>query len=88
VTLVNRFTGEPPTEREQALIERRALQIIGSPYSSPQQVMWALEVGPPGIENVYWESSREKAIRKRREERDRETLPGKPGASDQPDDWR
>ena len=70
--LVNRFTGEPPTEAEQRAIERRALQILASPYSSPEQVAWAVEVGPPGCENVYWESTRERAIRRHREEKDHE----------------
>jgi len=71
MTLVNRFTGEPPTEEEQAAIERRALQILQSPYSSPEQVAWAVEVGPPGCELVFWESCQEKAIRLRKEQRKR-----------------
>jgi hypothetical protein len=72
MSIINRFTGQPPTEKEQKLIEQRALQILGSPYSSPEQVAWAIEVGPPGCEQVYWESARERAQRLRREERDRE----------------
>lgn len=69
MTLVNRLTGEPPTEQERRLIEARARQILASPYSSPEQVAWAIEVGPPGCELVFWESCREKAARKRREAR-------------------
>ena len=68
MTIVNRFTGEPPTEQEQKAIERRALQILASPYSSPEQVAWAIDVGPPGCELAFWESTREKAIRQRKEQ--------------------
>jgi hypothetical protein len=71
--IINRFTGEPPTEEERRAIERRALQILASPYSSPEQVQWAVEVGPPGCEDVYWESTRERAVRLHREAKDRET---------------
>jgi hypothetical protein len=69
--IINRFTGEPPTEAEQKAIERRALEILASPYSSPEQVQWAIEVGPPGCENVVWESARQRAERRRKEEKDR-----------------
>lgn len=65
--IINRFTGEPPTENEQRLIEMRALQILQSPYSSPELVAWAIEVGPTGCELVFWESCQETANRKRKE---------------------
>ena len=69
MAIVNRFTGELPTEQEQAAINRRALQILSSPYSSPEQVAWAIEVGAPDCELIFWESCQEKAIRHRKEQK-------------------
>lgn len=68
MAIINRFTGKLPTDAEQITIERRALRILASPYSSPEQVAWAVEVGPPDYELAFWESSREKAMRQRKEQ--------------------
>ena len=68
MALINRETGKTATPAEQAACERRALEILGNPYASPEQMAWAMEVAPPGFEMVFWESSREQAERKRQEQ--------------------
>ena len=48
MTLVNRITGKEATQAEIEACEVRAIEILQSPYSSPEQVLWAMGfVGDP-----------------------------------------
>ena len=49
---INKITGKQPTKRQLERIRRRAIEIFLSPYSSPEQVEWAIEVYPEGIAEV------------------------------------
>lgn len=40
--LVNRYTGKEPTQQEWEQCKAEAIRILQSPYSSPEQVEWAL----------------------------------------------
>jgi hypothetical protein len=60
--LINAQTGKPATDREYEAARRRAFEIMQSPYSSPEQIEWALQF--PGTEYVFWESANEKRLRK------------------------
>ena len=65
--VINRETGLPPTEQEQAMIDRKATEILSSPYSAPEQVQWAIEVPGVDIDGWFWESSQQRGIRTRRQ---------------------
>ena len=43
MNLINTQTGKPATDAEFAAATERALEIVRSPYSSPEQIEWALE---------------------------------------------
>lgn len=58
MTLINTTTGKPVTKAEFAAACVRALEIVRSPYSSPEQIEWALNF--PGTDMVFWESANEK----------------------------
>jgi len=47
--VVNRQTGQEPTEAEVKALRQRALEIFRNPYASPEQLAWAMEVYPEGI---------------------------------------
>jgi hypothetical protein len=47
--LVNRETGLPPTDDEWQAIKAHAAKILSSPYASPEEVAWALDICPDGI---------------------------------------
>jgi hypothetical protein len=51
--LINRHTGQPPTEVEWQAIKTRARQILANPYASPESVEWALWVAPDGIAVMF-----------------------------------
>jgi len=62
MTLINRLTGQEPTPEEWERIKYRAQRILDSPYSSPEQIEWAMLV--PGVTiPVSWESTRQIRIR-------------------------
>lgn len=42
MVLVNRFTGKGPTKQEWEQCRAEAIKILQNPYSSPEQVEWAL----------------------------------------------
>jgi hypothetical protein len=69
--VINRETGQPPTEQEQNEIDVSAIKILSSPYSAPEQVAWAMDCATPAIVEEWffsgWESCRGRAIRQRRE---------------------
>jgi hypothetical protein len=71
--VINRFTGQPPTEQEQKEIDTRAREIFSSPYSAPELVEWALMCASIEVSEEWmfaeWESCREKGIRERRQSR-------------------
>ncbi len=62
--LINRDTGAPATPAEYEAAEQRAREILASPYSSPEQIAWALQF--PGLEDVFWESAGERRARQPR----------------------
>lgn len=62
--LVNRQTGEEATDAQYEAARLRAEEIIDSPYSSPEQIEWAL--GFPSMEFRFWESNQQRGIRQRR----------------------
>ena len=47
--LVNALTGKQPTAKEAEAIQRRAIDIFKSPYSSPEQIEWAIAAYPEGF---------------------------------------
>lgn len=48
MTLINRFTGKEPTKQEWQQCKAEAIRILQSPYSSPEQIEWAMGfVGDP-----------------------------------------
>lgn len=47
--LVNTETGQAPTGEEWEAIKRRAYEILGSPYSSYEQITWAAQICPDGL---------------------------------------
>lgn len=49
MTIVNSETGKEPTEREMEMLKMRAIEIFASPYASPEQLEWAIEVYPEGF---------------------------------------
>jgi len=61
MNLINTQTGKPATDAEFAAATERALEIVRSPYSSPEQIEWALEF--PGTDMAFWESAGEKRMR-------------------------
>jgi len=65
MTLVNRETGEEATRAEEEACRVRAQQILASPYSSPEQIEWAMQF--PGVAVRSWESCQEKAILHKRQ---------------------
>ena len=66
MTLRHRITGREATPAEQEMVERRAKQILSSPYSAPEQVAWALDfAAPEDVEFWFWESCRQRAASKR-----------------------
>jgi hypothetical protein len=68
MAVINRTTGQPPTEDEQREIDARARQILGSPYSAPELVAWAIECSSPDVSEVwFWESCQNQAICERRQ---------------------
>ena len=68
--VINRETGQAATEQDQKAIDHRAREILSSPYSSPEQIQWALECASPDVGELwFWESIREKSIRKMRAQR-------------------
>jgi hypothetical protein len=67
--VVNRETGKPITPEDQVAVDRRAREILSSPYSSPEQMQWAFECASGDVvEFWFWESCQEKGITKRRNE--------------------
>jgi hypothetical protein len=46
--LINRETGLPATELEWKQVMDRTREIFASPYSSPEQLEWAIAVNPEG----------------------------------------
>jgi len=68
MTLINRLTGREATPTEYAAAERRAHAIITSPYSSPEQVEWALQFPGVADELVFWESADERRLQRYREQ--------------------
>lgn len=71
MTVVNRETGQPPTEQEQREIDAYAIKILSSPYSAPEQVAWAMDCASPQVVEDWffsgWESCQQRGIRLRRE---------------------
>jgi len=68
--LISRETGKPATPAEYQAAQQRARDILASPYSSPEQIEWALQF--PGMELVWWESANDIRLARRRQERERE----------------
>jgi hypothetical protein len=50
--LINRETGLAPTENEIQQIRSRAVEIFASPYASPEQLDWAINVYPEGFAEI------------------------------------
>jgi hypothetical protein len=69
MTLVNIETGQQATQAEYADCVLRAREIIQSPYSSPEQIEWALQF--PGMEYVFWESANDRRLARQRQESQR-----------------
>ncbi len=71
MAVINRETGQPPTEREQHAIDAHAIGILSSPYSAPERVAWAIDCASPEIAERWffcqWESHQRATIRRRRE---------------------
>ena len=51
--IINRQTGFPPTEREWERIKDRATEILRSPYASPEQMDWAINMYPEGFAEAF-----------------------------------
>ena len=51
--ITNRLTGKEPTAQEMYLLKQRAIEIFRSPYSSPEQMEWAINVYPEGFSEVF-----------------------------------
>jgi hypothetical protein len=51
--IVNIQTGKHPTAKEWELIKQRAIEIFQSPYSSPEQIEWAIEIYPEGFAEAF-----------------------------------
>jgi len=70
MAVINRETGQPPTEQEQQMLDTHAIKVLSSPYSAPEQVAWAIDCASPEVVERWfftrWESSR-KAGRRRRD---------------------
>lgn len=70
MAVINRETGQPPTEREQRAIDAHAISVLSSPYSAPEQVAWAIDCASPEVAERWfftqWESSRQIGINRRR----------------------
>ena len=47
--LINKYTGKEPTPKELKTIKRRAKEILSSPYASPEQMEWAMNIYPEGF---------------------------------------
>ena len=45
--------GRHPSRQTAIRIIRRAMEIAESPYSSPEQILWAVEVYPEVLEKFY-----------------------------------
>lgn len=68
MAVINRNTGQPPTEQEQQEIDVRARQILASPYSAPELVTWAIECSSPEVSEIwFWESCQNQGIQRRRQ---------------------
>jgi len=51
--IINRLTGKEPTPAEMEIIRERAKEIFRSPYSSLEQMAWAIEMYPEGFSEVF-----------------------------------
>ena len=71
MAVINRETGQPPTEQEQQQINTHAIKVLSSPYSAPEQATWAIDCASPEVVERWvftqWESCQQVAIRRRRE---------------------
>lgn len=47
--ITNLITGQLPTRDDLAKLHSRAIEIFRSPYTSPEQLDWAISVYPEGI---------------------------------------
>lgn len=56
--IINRITGKQPTQKEFKAIKREAIRIFQSPYASPEQLQWAIDMYPEGFAETFVISDR------------------------------
>ena len=54
--------GRHPSRQTAIGMIRRAMEIVDSPYSSPEQIFWAVEVCPDVLERFYPTSTRQRSL--------------------------
>ena len=61
--IINRITGKEPTAAELKQIQEQALEIFRSPYSSPEQMVWAVDMYPEGFAETFVIDNRPEWVR-------------------------
>jgi hypothetical protein len=64
MTLINRFTGLPPTEKEMEALKQRAAEIFCNPYAAPELLEWAIMIWPEGLVYCLYETPKDRKRRK------------------------